>query len=120
MTKKGVNGAQEIVAMMSYLRDHTPKMIGAHRVVGLRDVLKGTVVVDGNTSPLDLPKSNVLIFDLEGGARVIARPSGTEPKIKFYVDLSVTMTAAETYEQANERAQHELQEMIKSFLALLP
>jgi phosphomannomutase len=85
----GSAGKARIEAVLAELRASPPEAIGGRSVWRVRDVQAG-ICVDrrsGTQSPIDLPASNVLIYDLEGGARVIARPSGTEPKIKLYVDV---------------------------------
>jgi len=89
LTKKGKEGAEEIAAMMKELRENPFKEIAGSKVVRLDDVLKDTSVdfVSGTTSSLNLPKSNVLIYYTEDGSKIAARPSGTEPKIKFYISV---------------------------------
>lgn len=89
ITRKGKSGAEEIQAIMRKLREEMPESINGMRVVKVVDVLAGTVrdVALGETSPLGLEKSNVLQFYLEDGTKVSARPSGTEPKIKFYISV---------------------------------
>lgn len=98
ITKKGMNGAAEIAAMMEGYRNNPPKTIDGIPVVNLLDYeLKiGKNLVDGNSWTIELPKSNVLQFELEDGSKISARPSGTEPKIKFYfsVNTKIANTAA--------------------------
>jgi len=86
----GAAGRARIDGVLQSLRDAPPKSIGGRAVLRRRDVSTGELVdlVQGTTGQLDLPKSNVLVYDLEGDARVIARPSGTEPKLKLYVDVT--------------------------------
>ena len=73
---------------MSGLRAKPPKEIGGLAVVAIRDYLKGTRESNGKTEPTGLPESDVLYFELEGGNWVCVRPSGTEPKIKLYVNAN--------------------------------
>src|SRR3712207_4629128 len=65
-----------------------------------------------------LPPSNVLAFELEGGGRMTARPSGTEPKIKYYFELKETLAAGEPVQAARARAEARLQKLIDAFIAL--
>jgi phosphomannomutase len=119
VTRKGVSGPAEIGAIMEHLRATNPASIGAFSVDATRDVKKGTKTSSGATSALDLPSSNVIIYDLAGGARVIARPSGTEPKIKFYFDLREEVASGETFETARQRALGRLDQLKAAFLSLV-
>jgi phosphomannomutase len=105
ITKKGADGAAQIKAMMTKLRAAPPGEVGPRKVVAVRD-FQSQVRKDaaGKTTPLSLPPSNVLAYELDGGSRIIARPSGTEPKIKFYFDVREEMRADETLTQAEARA----------------
>ena len=87
--KKGRQGADEIKAIMSEFRTNPPKSIAASAVIKIEDYLKQTVteLPSGSEFALDLPKANVLIFYTENGAKIAARPSGTEPKIKYYISV---------------------------------
>ncbi len=99
VTKKGKQGAEEISAMMKELRDNPFKEIAGNRVVRIDDVSKNETT-DFNKqeiSKLNLPKSNVLIYYTEDGSKIAARPSGTEPKIKFYI--SVNTSEKENFEE---------------------
>ena len=89
MTFKGADGAKKMQDMMDAYRKNTPKKVGAYKVLRLRDY-KNDVITDlatGETVPTGLPKSNVLYFELENDAWFCVRPSGTEPKIKFYAGI---------------------------------
>ena len=82
--------------IMSGLREQPPKEIAGLKVTAVRDYLKGVRVADGREEPTGLPQSNVLYFELEKGCWVCVRPSGTEPKIKLYVNANdPDRTAAE-------------------------
>ncbi len=89
MKREGISGAQEIAAMMEGFRSHPPLQIAGLQVVALVDYQRGQrrELTTGKTEAIDLPRSNVLQFELEGGSVVTARPSGTEPKIKFYYSV---------------------------------
>ena len=89
---KGAEGAVQIAKMMDDLRNNPPKKFGAWNVVEFRDYKKDecTVIATGEKKPTGLPKSNVLYYDLNDGAWCCARPSGTEPKVKFYMGVKGT------------------------------
>lgn len=88
ITKKGKEGHAEIQGMLDKLRSNPPKEIGGYKVLETRDCNNNTVTkADGTVTETGLPKSNVLYFDLEDNAWCCARPSGTEPKIKFYMGV---------------------------------
>ena len=86
VTIPGAEGAAKIEAIIAGLRQNVPKKIGGQNVLALRDYRAGTrtSLADGSVTQLKLPKSNVLYFELEEGGWCCVRPSGTEPKIKFY------------------------------------
>ena len=89
ITLKGMDGSQKIQEMMEKLRKNPPKELGAWKVLSFRDYDKDVIIdmATGETKPTGLPKSNVLYFDLTDNAWCCARPSGTEPKIKFYIGV---------------------------------
>ncbi|WP_137227278.1 phospho-sugar mutase [Shewanella sp. MEBiC00475] len=105
----------------AYLREHPPLKIGEHAVVSTDDLksLQRTSA-DGSKQSIDLPSSDVLIYALEGGARVIVRPSGTEPKIKCYYEVVETMMPTDTWASVQERAQQAMTTFIQSHQASLP
>ncbi len=92
LTKKGKKGAEEIAKMMKNLRENPYKEIAGSKVIRIDDVLKdkSTDILTGKISTLNLPKSNVLIYYTEDGSKIAARPSGTEPKIKFYISVNTS------------------------------
>ena len=92
VTMKGAEGAVQIAKMMDDLRNNPPKKFGAWNVVEFRDYKKDecTVIATGEKKPTGLPESNVLYFELNDHAWCCARPSGTEPKIKFYMGVKGT------------------------------
>lgn len=101
LTKKGKEGAEEIAEIMKNLRENPLKIIGGEKVIRLDDILKGEQknYTDNSTSKLDLPSSNVLIYYTENGSKIAARPSGTEPKIKFYISVQTSESGKEHAEQ---------------------
>lgn len=92
VTKKGQNGAKQIAQCMERLRANTPESLGGFRVLRVRAYEQGSILdkVTGETFETGLPKSNVLYLDLEQDAWCCIRPSGTEPKIKFYAGVKGT------------------------------
>ncbi|MBX3257901.1 MAG: phospho-sugar mutase [Chitinophagaceae bacterium] len=115
ITKKGMRGQEEIAEMMQSYRDNTPKSINGSPVVQLLDyeLRKGKNPQTGEEWDITLPKSNVLQFILADGSKISARPSGTEPKIKFYFSVNDRLSSAAAYESVNEQ----LNERIKSIIA---
>lgn len=101
MTKKGIEGLQEIQNIMENLRNNPPTQIGDYKVTAFRDYKKDTVknMQTGEVTTTGLPNSNVLYFDLTDDAWVCVRPSGTEPKVKFYYGVKGT-----SLEDANEKS----------------
>ena len=89
VTLKGIDGSKQIQAIMEKLRANPPKEFGDLKVVETRDYDNGVVtdLATGATSSTGLPQSNVLYFDLTNNSWCCARPSGTEPKIKFYMGV---------------------------------
>ncbi|NNJ82978.1 MAG: phospho-sugar mutase, partial [Flavobacteriaceae bacterium] len=89
MVKKGKKGAEEIIAMMRSLRENPMKEIAGSKVVRIEDYESGkaTDILNGKVTEMDIPRSNVLIYFTEDGSKIAARPSGTEPKIKFYMSV---------------------------------
>ena len=100
----GKDGLETMQNLMASLRDNPPAAIGSAKVVALRDYQKSTRVEGDRVETLTLPKSNVLYFELENDAWVCVRPSGTEPKIKLYVN-AVSDSAEKTQAQLKEYAE---------------
>ena len=88
----GIEGLAKIQSIMENLRNNTPAEIGGYKVVSARDYKADTIkdMATGEVKPTGLPSSNVLYYDMEDGAWVCVRPSGTEPKIKFYYGVKGT------------------------------
>ncbi len=104
ITKKGKAGADEIEQMMAEYRNNPPKKLNNWSVVCIKDYQRkiATYYPTGKTEPIDLPKSNVLQFILEDETIVSVRPSGTEPKIKFYFGVRSSLASADAYESTLE------------------
>jgi len=105
ITLKGIDGVEQIQAMMKRLRENPPAELGGSKLAFLHDVKAGTrlELATGEKSPLGLPSSDVLQFILEDGSKISARPSGTEPKIKFYFSLRSEMKEVEEYESISNQ-----------------
>ena len=114
ITKKGRNGQQEIAEMMERFRKNPPKELGGKKVVELLDYQKQvkTFLADGKTETIKLPKSNVLQFLLEDGTKISARPSGTEPKIKFYFSVNTKLNSPEEFDQARDKMKAKIKGII--------
>jgi len=120
MRLPGSRGRERIEAAMDRLRSQPPEQLGGHRVVATLDVLTGQRHEPaGQSSALELPSSNVLVLELDGGHRAVARPSGTEPKLKLYMDVRETVTAAERVDQARQRARERLDRIEADLVAAL-
>ena len=115
ITKKGKSGAEEIVAMIEKFRTTPPTELGGSKVVVLKDYEKGveTDLNSGKTTKLDFPKSDVLQFVTEDGSIVSARPSGTEPKIKFYCSVNAPLASKEAYHETDKQLEDKIDKMMK-------
>ena len=115
ITKKGMNGQKEIAAMMEGYRSNPPATIDGSEVVELLDyeLQAGKNLVTGQTWNLQLPKSNVLQFITADGSKISARPSGTEPKIKFYFSVHTTLASKDTYDETFSGLENKIQRIIK-------
>ena len=111
VVRKGKSGAEEIVQMMKNYRENPPKEIAGSKVATIKDfkTLKMTDVATGTITDLDMPAtSNVLQFFTEDGTKISVRPSGTEPKIKFYIEVRGEMKTRADYAQADEKADEKI------------
>lgn len=117
ITKKGMNGAKEIAAMMEGYRSNPPMTIDGAAVEQLLDyeLQTGKNLQTGESRKIDLPKSNVLQFILADGTSISARPSGTEPKIKFYFSVNGKLSNAAAFDAVDK----ELDEKIKRIIAAM-
>ncbi len=116
-TLPGSTGAATIRAVMNAFRDRPLASIGTHVVTATNDYQRQTRSSGGVSSPLSLPASNVLAWELEGGSRVTLRPSGTEPKIKVYLELREVLATGEPMPPAQARAHAALEALEHAFLA---
>ena len=118
LVRKGKSGAEEIVAIMKELRNNPPKSIAGSPVITVKDYasLECTDCTTGTKSTLDMPTtSNVLQFYSADGTKVSVRPSGTEPKIKFYIEVKGKMNSIDDFDSVNAQAVAKLAEIKKEF-----
>lgn len=111
VVRKGKSGAEEIIAMMKAFRSNPPESLGGSKVVTIKDYadLNVTDVTTGTVSKMDMPTtSNVLQYFTEDGTKVSIRPSGTEPKIKFYIEVKGTMANNADYDKAISEADNKI------------
>ena len=110
LTRKGQQGEQEIKSMMEKFRNNPPVEITGSRIVRLLDYksLEEKNLITGKKTTLDFPTSDVLQFYLEDGTKVSVRPSGTEPKIKFYIAVKTELYSTAEFEQKNQELEHRL------------
>ena len=116
---EGPDGPRAMRETLARLREHPPTDIAGAAIVTTMDVLTSTVRTARGVVPLDLPKSDVLIYALKGGARVMLRPSGTEPKLKVYFDVCEPIAPEEAIEDARARANVRLDALIDAMRARL-
>ncbi len=103
LTKKGISGAEEIKQMMIDFKEKPVQAIDGSKVVIVEDynTATSTNLVTGEVTPINIPKSNVLIYITEDGTKMAARPSGTEPKIKFYFSINGSLDNKNNYNKVN-------------------
>lgn len=113
VTKKGKSGAEEIAAMMDKFRNKPPDSINGSDVVLIHDFEKQTTIdrISDLRYTINLPKSNVLQFDLHDGSKISIRPSGTEPKIKFYFSVKTNISSLTEYDSAEELLNQRLEDL---------
>ena len=116
IVRKGKEGADEIKAMMNNYRTTPPEKIAGRKVVQINDYEAGVIkdVITGKSKPTGLVKSDVLQFFLEDGSKISVRPSGTEPKIKFYFSVTAPLKKRDEFEAVKQKLEHHIDEIIKS------
>ena len=104
ITKPGKSGAEEIKQMMADWRQNPPAEFNGSPVIRLNDYQsgEGKNILTGETEKIDMPKSDVLIFYTENGSKIAARPSGTEPKIKFYFSVNAPLNSVDDYPEVKK------------------
>jgi phosphoglucomutase len=120
VTKKGQQGEQEIKAMMEKFRNNPPAEIIGSKVTRLLDytILKEKNLVTGKMTDLDFPKSDVLQFYLEDGSKISVRPSGTEPKIKFYMSVNTKLPSRDQFESVTNQLDEKIKGIEKYLLSV--
>jgi phosphoglucomutase len=115
IVRKGKEGADEIKAMMTGYRNNPPKAINNSRVLMINDyeMQISHDFIKGTKSPIDLVKSDVLQFFLEDGSKISVRPSGTEPKIKFYFSVNTTLNSVAKFEETEKILNSRIADIIK-------
>jgi phosphoglucomutase len=115
IVRKGKEGADEIKAMMTGYRNNPPQIINNSRVVKINDYEKQISydTIAGSKTKIDLIKSDVLQFFLEDGSKISVRPSGTEPKIKFYFSVNTTLKSADKFDETEKFLDQRIEGIIK-------
>ncbi|SNR15676.1 phospho-sugar mutase [Tenacibaculum jejuense] len=115
LVKKGMQGAEEIKQMLIDLRNNPLSEIDGEKVTFVNDY-KTSIrknIITGEETTIDIPKSNVLIYETENGTKVACRPSGTEPKIKFYIGTKGSLDTVENADVVGKQLDEKLQRIIK-------
>ncbi|MEY8848823.1 phospho-sugar mutase [Psychroserpens sp. XS_ASV72] len=115
LTKKGIEGAQEIKQMMIDARENPLKEVNGSKVIKIEDYQLSIEknLITGNESKIDIPKSNVLIYYTEDGSKIALRPSGTEPKIKFYVSVNTKLDNVADFKQTEQQLDAKIDAILK-------
>ncbi len=121
ITKKGKEGAEAIQAMMNTFRKNPPQEINGSRVIKLLDYTNSTEkdILSGEEKSIPLPTSNVLQFILEDGSKLSARPSGTEPKIKFYFSVHAKLSKEEDYLKIEEKLENKINQLKEKLSSII-
>ncbi|MEZ4792990.1 MAG: hypothetical protein R2783_05890 [Gelidibacter sp.] len=115
MTKKGIEGAQEIKQMMIDARENPLSEINGSKVIRVEDYelsIAKDIVAKKNIN-IDVPKSNVLIYYTEDGSKIALRPSGTEPKIKFYISVNTHLESSEKFKETEAKLEAKIDAIVK-------
>lgn len=115
ITRKGKDGVAEIKAMMEQYRSNPPKTLAGSKVVWVYDYKLGQAknLANGSTAAIELPKSDVIQLITEDGTRVSVRPSGTEPKIKFYFGVKGTLKNVSSFEAMGQELDQKIASIVK-------
>ncbi|MBR6292592.1 MAG: phospho-sugar mutase, partial [Bacteroidales bacterium] len=116
VVRKGKSGAEEIQQMMKDYRANPPQEIDGEKVVCIKDYQthESKDLTTGKVTPIDLPKSNVLQFFTDKGNKITVRPSGTEPKIKFYFGVKGELCCKGSFDNTNEALDAKIESIKKS------
>lgn len=115
--KKGAKGLKEISSIMNKLRNSKIKSLDGSKLISFKDFQSSQEInqINDEIYNLDFPKSNVLIFESEDGTTVAARPSGTEPKIKFYFSVNTDLKSKEDYDRVNQILNNKIVNLTEEF-----
>ncbi len=115
LTKKGIEGAQEIKQMMVDARENPLKEVNGSKVIKIEDYQLSIEkdLISGKETAIDIPKSNVLIYYTDNGSQIALRPSGTEPKIKFYISVNAELNSAENFKTVDEQLDARIDAILK-------
>jgi len=115
--KKGAEGLKEISLIMNKLRNSKIDTLDGSKLISVKDFQSSNEInqTNGEINNLDFPKSNVLIFESKDGTTVAARPSGTEPKIKFYFSVNTSLRSKDDYIKVNEKLENKIDNLTKEF-----
>ncbi|MCF1422375.1 phospho-sugar mutase [Mangrovimonas futianensis] len=115
MTKKGIEGAQEIKQMMIDARENPLKEVNDSPVTKVEDYQLSVSkdMATGKETSIDIPKSNVLIYYTEDGSKIALRPSGTEPKIKFYISVNGKLDKVSNFDKAEQKLEAKIDAILK-------
>ncbi|WP_185956501.1 phospho-sugar mutase [Changchengzhania lutea] len=115
ITKKGIEGAQEIKQMMVDARENPLQIVNGSKVIKIEDyqlsISKNRIT--GEETAIDIPKSNVLIYYTEDGSKIALRPSGTEPKIKFYISVNTSLESASAFKETEAKLEAKIDAILK-------
>ena len=115
ITKKGIEGAQEIKQIMIDAREKPLEVVNNSKVILIEDyqlsLSKNTIT--GETTTIDIPKSNVLIYHTEDGSKIALRPSGTEPKIKFYISVNTSLDSMSAFKKTEQQLETKIDAILK-------
>ncbi|WP_375324815.1 phospho-sugar mutase [Flagellimonas sp. GZD32] len=111
LTKKGMSGAEEIKQMLKDFKENPVESVQGSKLLWIEDYNTSTAknVQTGEEKPINIPKSNVLIYETEDGTRIAARPSGTEPKVKFYISTNAKLDKAADYYSVNSQLETKIE-----------
>ena len=114
ITKKGISGAEEIKQMLKDFKENPVSSVAGSKVKWIEDYNTSIAknVLTGEEKAIDIPKSNVLIYETEDGTRIAARPSGTEPKVKFYISTNTKLDKAENFKKVSAELDAKIQKIL--------
>ena len=114
LTKKGIDGLAEINQMMINLRENPLKEINGERVIMVEDYKTSVAknLLTGEEEKMEIPKSDVLIYYTADGSKIAARPSGTEPKIKFYVSVNAELESVADFSETEKYLDEKIKNII--------